>query len=165
MSYAAKRSNILFITTDQQRADTLGCCGSRHVRTPNLDRLARSGVVFDRAYVQNVVCIPSRACIQTGRYTHQHGVRYMESVIDATPGLPDHEMTVMGHLRQAGYVTGATGKIHMMPERDFDYMEIVGGKGARWIQESGQDIGPRSPGRRLPALAGGARAGRVCAHL
>ena len=57
------------------------------MRTPNLDRLAGLGVNFTNAYVQNTVCVPSRACIQTGRYTHQHGVRYMETAVDATPGL------------------------------------------------------------------------------
>jgi arylsulfatase len=145
---APTRPNILLITTDQQRSDTIGAHGSTHVRTPNIDRMAREGVVFDRAYVQNTVCIPSRACIQTGRYTHQHGVRYMESEIDLTPGLPDHELTFMDHLRDAGYVTGATGKIHMMPERGFDFMEIVGGKGARWTQSTGASIGPAPLGKQ-----------------
>ncbi|MCK5803763.1 MAG: sulfatase-like hydrolase/transferase [Lentisphaeria bacterium] len=140
--------NILLITTDQQRTDTLGVYGSTHVRTPHIDRLAREGVVFERAYVQNTVCIPSRACMQTGRYTHQHGVRYMEAEIDTTPGLPDHEKTFMGLLQEHGYVTGATGKIHMMPERDFDWQEIVGGKGARWTQATGQDIGPAPLGKQ-----------------
>ena len=68
------RPNILLITSDEQRADTVGALGSPIARTPHLDELAGQGVVFGRAYVQNPVCIPSRACIQTGRYTHQHGV-------------------------------------------------------------------------------------------
>jgi len=147
----ADRPNILLITTDQQRFDTIGACGSKHARTPNLDRLTDSSVLFDRAYVQNTVCIPSRACIQTGRYTHQHGVRYMESMIDSTPGLPAWETTFMEHLQGAGYQTGATGKIHMMPERGFDYQEIVGGKGARWTQSSGQEIGPAPLGKQYAA--------------
>ena len=136
------RPNILLITSDQQRADTVGRRRGTTCRTPNLDRLGEQGVIFDRAAVQNVVCIPSRACIQTGRYTHQHGVRYMEPCIDNTPGLPSWELTIMERLQQAGYTTGATGKIHMMPERGFDHMEIVGGKGSRWTQQTGQDIGP-----------------------
>ena len=145
------RPNLLLITTDQQRADVLGAYGSPIVPTPHLDRFCREGVVFDRAYVQNPVCIPSRACIQTGRYTHQHGVRYMENEIDRTPGLPVHEITFMERLQAAGYVTGATGKIHMMPERGFDWLEIVGGKGARWTQAVGQDIGPAPLGRQYAA--------------
>lgn len=142
------RPNILFITSDQQRRDTLGAYGSRVVRTPNLDKLAQEGVVFERAYAQNTVCIPCRACLQTGRYTHQHGVRYMEAEIDLTPGLAPHETTFMERLQDAGYATGATGKIHMMPERDFDYLQIVGGKGARWTQSTGLPIGPAPLGRQ-----------------
>ncbi|HUU58627.1 MAG TPA: sulfatase-like hydrolase/transferase, partial [Phycisphaerae bacterium] len=60
--------NILWICTDQQRFDTLGCCGNRFVRTPNLDRLAESGVLFDSAFAQSPVCTPSRASFLTGRY-------------------------------------------------------------------------------------------------
>ncbi|HRU06468.1 MAG TPA: sulfatase-like hydrolase/transferase [Candidatus Brocadiia bacterium] len=151
MAEATRKPNILFITTDQQRWDTVGAYGRGHVRTPCLDRLAGEGVLFERAYAQNVVCIPSRACMQTGRYTHQHGVRYMEDEIDLTPGLPAHEVTVMKRLQEAGYVTGATGKIHMMPERDFDWMEIVGGKGARWTQSTGLPIGPAPLGAQYAA--------------
>jgi len=75
----------------------------------------------------------------------------MESEIDRTPGLPAHEVTFMERLQAAGYTTGATGKIHMMPERGFDWMEIVGGKGARWTQTTGQDIGPAPLGAQYAA--------------
>ena len=78
------RPNVLLITTDQQRYDMLGANGNPQVRTPHLDALAARGALFRHAYIQNTVCIPSRACLQTGRYTHQHGVTYMESVIDFT---------------------------------------------------------------------------------
>lgn len=147
-NYPENRPNILLITTDQQRADTIGVLGSRTARTPNLDKLRDDGVIFSRAFVQSIVCIPSRACMQTGRYTHQHGVRHMESIIDNSPGLPPWEMTFMELLQAAGYETGATGKIHMMPERGFDFMEIVGGKGQRWIHKEGQEIGPAPLGRQ-----------------
>ena len=101
------RPNILLITTDQQRYDMLGASGETFVRTPHLDALAARGALFSHAFAQNTVCIPSRACIQTGRYTHQHGVEYMESVIDDTPGLPAWELTFMERLQCAGYHTGA----------------------------------------------------------
>lgn len=139
---AESRPNILLITTDQQRYDTLGCNGSRQARTPHLDALAARGVRFTSAYVQNPVCIPSRACIQTGRYTLQHGVTYMEDVIDTTPGLPPWERTFMERLQWAGYRTAAFGKIHMMPERGFHDMQVTGGKGARWTKSAGLPIGP-----------------------
>ena len=136
------RPNIVLITTDQQRFDTLGCCGSLGARTPHIDALAARGTRFASAYGQNPVCIPSRACIQTGRYTHQHGVTYMETVIDTTPGLAPWEKTFMERLQGAGYRTAAFGKIHMMPERGFHDMQITGGKGARWTKSAGLEIGP-----------------------
>ena len=65
---AAKKPNVLWICTDQQRWDTLGCYGNEFVSTPNLDRLAAQGVKFERAYCQSPVCTPSRASFLTGRY-------------------------------------------------------------------------------------------------
>ena len=68
------RPHILFITTDQQRSDTIGVYGSRQVKTPNIDALAQRGTLFARAYSQNTVCIPARTSMATGRYIHQHTV-------------------------------------------------------------------------------------------
>ncbi|MDH7568576.1 MAG: sulfatase-like hydrolase/transferase, partial [Armatimonadota bacterium] len=143
--------NILLITTDQQRFDTLSCAGAPIGRTPNLDALAARGVLFTRCYNQNPVCIPSRASLQTGRYPHQHGVTYMESVIHTTPGLPPWEWTFHERLRAAGYHTAAFGKIHMMPERGFDTLQVTGGKGQRWIYSTGQEIGPAPLGPQYAA--------------
>ena len=146
------RPNILLITTDQQRPDTLPIYGNPHVRTPHLDALASRGAVFRNAIIQNPVCIPSRACLQTGRYPHQHGVQYMESVIDDTPGLPPYELTIMERLQHAGYTTAAFGKIHMMPrERGFDVMQVTGGKGQRWTKSAGLPIGLGPLGRDYAA--------------
>src|SRR5688572_2949364 len=68
---AAERPNILFIFTDDQRADTIAALDNRHIRTPNLDRLTAEGVAFRRAYcmgaLQGAVCVPSRAMLMTGR--------------------------------------------------------------------------------------------------
>jgi arylsulfatase A-like enzyme len=142
MSNKGRRPNIIVITTDQQRYDTLGVTGNELIRTPNLDALAARGVLFSHAYVQNPVCIPSRACLHTGRYIHQHGVQYMEEVIDTTPPLPPWEKTFMERLQESGYVTGAVGKIHMMRPKGYDEMVLTGGKGARWTQSEGLPIGP-----------------------
>ena len=145
------RPNIILITTDQQRYDTLGVTGADWMRTPNLDALAKRGVLFQHAIAQSATCIPSRACIQTGRYNHQHGVQYMETIIDKTPGLPDHEKTFMERLQWSGYHTAAFGKIHMMPEKGFHELRITGGKGSRWTQAEGQEIGPAPLGREYAA--------------
>lgn len=68
------KPNILWICTDQQRFDTLGCYGNSFVRTPNLDRLARQGVLFEQAYAQSPVCTPSRVSFMTGRYPRTTGI-------------------------------------------------------------------------------------------
>ncbi len=136
------RPNILLITTDQHRYDALGANGNPMVRSPNIDALAREGVRFENCFIQGTVCVPSRACIQTGRYTHQHGVTYMEEAAGKTPGLPEHEITFMERLQTAGYRTGATGKIHMHPPKGFDWHELTAGKGRRWMVSQGSPLGP-----------------------
>ncbi len=145
------RPNVLLITTDQQRYDTVGLSGISHARTPCLDALAGRGAFFRNAFCQNPICIPSRACLMTGRYTHQHGVDYMEQVIDDTPGLPVWELTIQERLQHAGYRTAAFGKIHMMPERGFHEQQVTGGKGARWRKSAGLPIGLAPLGRDYAA--------------
>lgn len=142
------RPNVLLITTDEQRYDTLGVTGNPIVRTPHIDALAKKGVLFSSAFTQNTVCIPARACIQTGRYTHQHGLRYQESAhLDTTPGLPPWERVFMERLQWAGYYTAAFGKLHMFPEKGFHEMQVCGGKGARWLKSGGDPhgLGPLGP--------------------
>ena len=141
------RPNFIVVTTDQQRYDSLGVTGNDIVRTPTIDALARRGTLFTHAYTQNPVCIPSRACLHTGRYCHQHGVQYMESEIDTTPHLPPWETTFMERLQRAGYRTGAVGKIHMVQTKGYHETELCGGKGARWTQQIGMDIGPAPLGQ------------------
>ena len=62
-----KRKNILLILTDQQRWDSLGCYGTPGVHTPNLDRLAAQGTLYERCYVNGTICTPSRASMWTGK--------------------------------------------------------------------------------------------------
>jgi len=121
------------------------------VQTPNLDRLAGNGALFTRAYTQNTVCIPSRACLHTGRHIHQHGVQYMESEIDTTPPLPPWEKTFMERLQDVGYRTGACGKIHMMQPKGYHETALCGGKGSRWTRIYGQQIGPAPLGPKYAA--------------
>jgi choline-sulfatase len=103
----ANRPNILWICSDQQRFDTLGCYGNRFVHTPNLDRLASRGTLFENAFSQSPVCTPSRACALTGRYprtcrTRQNGA-----------DIPEDELLVTRLLSDAGYVCGLSGKLHL----------------------------------------------------
>jgi len=101
------RVNVLWICSDQQRYDTLGCCGNHFVRTPNLDRLAAGGVVFDNAFCQNPLCTPSRASFLTGRYPRTTRCRQNGQSI------PADEVLVTRLLAEAGYVCGLAGKLHL----------------------------------------------------
>lgn len=100
-------SRILVICTDQQRWDSLGCYGSSAVWTPNIDRLAREGTLFERCYTVNPVCAPSRATMLTGTYPHQHGVWANGVALDPARG------HVVHRLAAAGYRTGLIGKLHL----------------------------------------------------
>lgn len=97
------RSNILFILADQFRSDCIGAAGNRIIRTPNLDELARNGVLFSNAFVQTSPCGPSRMCIYTGRYMCS-----TRSVDNMTP-LTDAEENLGMYLRERGYVPGIIG--------------------------------------------------------
>ena len=105
-----QKPNILWICTDQQRYDTLGCYGNKYVKTPNLDKLAASGVRFTNAYVQNPVCMPSRASFLTGRYPRECGVRYNGQNMPANMA----KYLAPRILKEnAGYLCGLAGKLHM----------------------------------------------------
>jgi arylsulfatase A-like enzyme len=145
MTASPRQPNVLLITTDQQRYDALSV-NNPLVQTPNLNRLAGMGTTFCHGYVQNPVCIPSRACIQTGRYVHQHGVDHMVEAIGDTPGLPPWETTFMERLQQADYATAAFGKIHMLPPKGLDELGLTMGKGARWTVAEGSPLGPSQLG-------------------
>jgi arylsulfatase A-like enzyme len=119
------RPNIVFINTDQQRFDTLGCYGSPVAQTPHLDRLAAEGVRFTRCYTTNPVCMPARASYVTGQYPSHHGV-WMNGV-----PLSQQVETLQGALKRGGYATGLIGKIHLdnvwlrtepHPAYDFDVL-------------------------------------------
>ncbi|WP_350274989.1 sulfatase-like hydrolase/transferase [Kribbella sp. HUAS MG21] len=106
------RPNILLICTDQQRYDAVRAYGNDHVQTPNLDRLARDGVLFENCYVQNPVCAPSRATLMTSRYPHAHGL-WANGV-----QLPDQEQFFTKALADDGYDCGLVGKLHLSACKD-----------------------------------------------
>lgn len=103
------RPNVLLIMTDQQRKDTIGAYGNPVIKTPNLDSLAQGGVRFENCFVQHAACMPSRACIFTGRYPIAHRVRS-----NGVP-LPESEATLAHIFAQNGYRTGGAGKFHFIP--------------------------------------------------
>ena len=101
--------NLLLITTDQQRWDSLPCYGLDFMRTPNLDRLAREGMVFDHCIVPSPVCVPCRASIMSGQYPSVTGVTGNGN------WLPDHVPTWPRIISQTGRRTAAIGKMHFHP--------------------------------------------------
>ncbi|HIG40885.1 MAG: sulfatase-like hydrolase/transferase [bacterium] len=99
--------NILWIIADQLRADHVGFGGNSIVRTPNLDRLAASGTVFDRAYVANPICMPNRCSMLTGRMPSAHGVVFNDRSLNWGAN------TFVRNLGLAGYDTALIGKSHI----------------------------------------------------
>ncbi len=104
----ADRPNILLITSDQQHWSTLGCL-TPEIRTPNLDRLAEQGTLFNRAYTVNPTCTPTRASLITGKYPSQHGAWSLGTKLSET------EHTIGEDFVEAGYRTGLVGKAHFQP--------------------------------------------------
>ena len=103
---SGRRPNFLVISTDQQRADHLGCYGASVLKTPNIDALASRGIRFDRAYVASPVCMPNRASLITGRMPSLHGVRHNGL------NLPLDSATIGDVLRADGWATALVGKAH-----------------------------------------------------
>ncbi len=116
----ASRPNVVLITTDHLRFDTLGCTGNPVIETPGIDRLAESGTLFTNFFVQNPVCAPSRATIMTGRYPRNHGVRWNGS------SLNENETTLVEFFKRRGYDTVCVGKHHLAQRRfreSLDHLE------------------------------------------
>lgn len=101
------RPNVLFVITDQQRADHTAFMGNDVVRTPSLDALAGRGTVFTNAWVSNPVCMPNRCTIMTGRMPTAHGVIFNDRSLDWNAN------TFVRVLRSAGYRTALIGKSHL----------------------------------------------------
>lgn len=131
---AAERPNIVFILADDQRNDTLGIAGHPHVKTPNIDRLAEHGVLFENMFVNTSICMASRATLFTGLTQSGHGFR---------PKDPDRNRRITSELvqrsfptllREDGYHTGYYGKNHVEFDegassafsRMFDDWKIIG---------------------------------------
>jgi len=121
------RPNILYIMCDDHSYQTISAYGSEVSKlapTPNIDRLASEGMLFDRAFVENSLSAPSRACLMTGLYSHQNGQEQLCEGIDTTKTF----FTELLH--DNGYETGIVGKWHLMCEpKGFDYYHILDDQG------------------------------------
>lgn len=111
-SAAAKRPNILFMLTDDQRWDALGIAGNPHLKTPHMDRLGKEGVYFKNTFCTTSLCSPSRASILSGVYAHTHGVQ------NNFTEYPANFRSFPMQLQSAGYDTAYFGKWHMGENND-----------------------------------------------
>jgi len=120
----AKRPNILFIMSDDHGYQAIGAYGSRVNETPNIDRIAKDGMRFDRCFVTNSICGPARAVILTGKYSHLNGFLNNGNTFDGS------QQTVAKLLQKAGYQTAVVGKWHLKSTpTGFDYYHILQGQG------------------------------------
>jgi len=118
----AKRPNIIFIMADDHASQAVSCYGSKINQTPNIDRLAREGILFTNCFCTNSICAPSRAVILTGKYSHINGVINNKVTFDGT------QQTFPKVLQKAGYQTAVIGKWHLKSEpTGFDYWNILTG--------------------------------------
>ncbi len=127
---ADERKNLLFILGESHAPRLMGAAGNRFIKTPNLDRLARRGVIFDAAYCASPLCVPARAAIATGRFPHETGYW------DSSMAFDGARMSWMRRLREAGYETAGIGKMHFRSDDDdngysrfIDTMHIADGIG------------------------------------
>lgn len=140
-SAAPKQPNILFIFTDDHAYQAISAYqhSIKLVQTPNLDRLAKEGMIFHRAMVPNSICGPSRATVMTGKYSHMNGFyNNTNSKFDSA------QQTFPKLLQAAGYQTGIVGKWHLVSDpTGFDYWEILPGQGVYYnppMNRMGQPI-------------------------
>jgi len=133
---ADDRPNILFLLTDDQRADTLNCMGHSVIQTPHLDALAASGVLFRRAFVTDPTCKPSRTTYFTGQYERVHRVGFSSR---HTMTESQWSQTYPALLRKAGYFAGFIGKFGIETyafrgeaEKKFDYWRAHDGWARFW---------------------------------
>ena len=130
---SSDKLNIVYIMTDDHSYQTNSAYGGELTKlapTPNLDRLAKKGMLFQRAFVENSLSTPSRACLMTGLYSHQNGQRTLFGMVDTT------KTFVSEILKQNGYQTAVVGKWHMRCEpKGFDYYQILFDQGAYYNPE------------------------------
>ncbi len=128
---ADARPNIVYIMSDDHGYQAISAYGSKFNKTPNIDRIADAGMRFDRCYVTNSLCGPSRACLLTGAYSHINGMydHYTSTFNDRLPTFPKL-------LQAAGYQTAIVGKWHLTSDpAGFDYWDVLPGQGRYYRPE------------------------------
>jgi len=142
LSYASERPNVVFILTDDQRAEALSCMGHPHLKTPRIDQLAAEGALFRNHFCTTSLCSPSRASILGGLYAHTHGV------VNNFTDYPEELPTFPRQLQSEGYATAYIGKWHMGEDDDskrpgFDHFITHRGQGQYFDTEFRENNGER----------------------
>ncbi|MCF8227058.1 MAG: sulfatase-like hydrolase/transferase [Bacteroidales bacterium] len=140
VSEKSELQNVIIIIADDHAVTAAGCYGNNIIRTPNIDRLAEGGLLFENAYSNAPVCSASRQSILTGKYPHATGVTLL------TTSFPDtSNITLAEHLRELGYSTGVVGKTHFnnrtdpLPDHGFSSV-VPHGQYRQWLKD--QDMQP-----------------------
>ena len=121
---SGEQPNIIFIMADDHATQALGCYGSRIIETANIDKLADEGMLFNKAFVTNSICAPSRAVILTGKHSHLNGVPNNHARFDSS------QVSFPKILQKIGYQSAMIGKWHLKSQpTGFDYWNVLPGQG------------------------------------
>ncbi len=141
------RPNIVFISADQWRFDHLGCMGHPLIKTPHYDALAGLGTLFERTYSPNPICIPARATMITGNYSHKcTGFKGNKGAIR------DDQVKLPAWLVQHGYATYSAGKLHYLPYAKPGEPRVLHGFQHAQLLESGRILAQYDPKNELTGL-------------
>jgi arylsulfatase A-like enzyme len=122
---APTRPNILIIFSDDHALKAISAYGSPHMKTPNIDRIAKDGAIFKNMFCTNSICGPSRATLLTGKFSHKNGHINNKTKFDTNQDI------FPKHLQEAGYETGWIGKWHLVNlPKFFNYWSILPGQGS-----------------------------------
>jgi arylsulfatase A-like enzyme len=126
LGISQQKPNIILIVSDDHSYQTISAYGSKLMETPHIDRIAEEGVLFNKAYVTNSICGPSRAVILTGKHSHKNGFKDNE-----TSDFDTSQDMFVKRLQADGYETAWIGKYHLGDKPEgFDFWEILPGQGS-----------------------------------
>ncbi|MCK5731328.1 MAG: sulfatase, partial [Draconibacterium sp.] len=119
-----QQPNIIFIMSDDHAFQAISAYDSSLIQTPNIDQIAKQGILYNKAFVTNSICAPSRAVILTGKFSHLNGVKGNSEVFDGS------QQTLPKILQANGYQTAIVGKWHLKSQpTGFDYWNVLPGQG------------------------------------